>query len=349
MFEKIKHYCGLIICTFNAIYHFIVSNRNYGKTWNFKYRAWKRAYKRGKKTIWLRTFKKEVKECTSTFYSSADLQKWCGIVPYDPQTKQGNFKQIGRTFYIKRGKQWVWFLKIFAVSDANACRSADDVDCDTIVYDEFTTTPDQLRRFQGNIVDKFNDIFFSAKREHVVKCFFLGNKENARNPFFEYFDIKQLPHTFEGIRTYRNGAIVVEQINNKQIEQSEYDVKLKDLFNGTKYGNYIYNDEYKSTGKFKQKQPPRNATHYIQLNIEGAEIRVYVDTVGNYYCTNKIDKLTRVYTIKQLNEYRNETLLIKRFKPYFNTLINALADGRVYYQNQAIYEAIQPFYKWLGI
>ena len=74
---------------------------------------------------------------------SVDFIKFCGIELYNPETKTGNVKQIGNTFYIKQGKSWTWFLKIVSLSDSNAMRSADDVDCDTIIFDEFTTTIDK--------------------------------------------------------------------------------------------------------------------------------------------------------------------------------------------------------------
>ena len=100
---KKKHYGdkdGLRVLSYNAIITAILSNRNYGKTWTFKRRAFRRALKHGKKTIWLRLFKKEVKEAISTFYTSKDLQKYCGISIYDKDTnKNGNLIQQGNTYY----------------------------------------------------------------------------------------------------------------------------------------------------------------------------------------------------------------------------------------------------------
>ena len=181
-----KHYGdkdGLHALSYNAIITAILSNRNYGKTWTFKRRAFRRALKHGKKTIWLRLFKKEVKEAIATFFTSKDLQKYCGISVYDKDTnKDGNFKQIGNTCYyrvkLKNGKwtRWRWFLKIFALSDADAIRSADDVDVDTIVFDEFTKPAQKYRRYVGKITDDFIDILFSSKREHQVRCIIIGNK-----------------------------------------------------------------------------------------------------------------------------------------------------------------------------
>ena len=158
------YYNALPILSYNGIINFILTNRNYGKTWAFKIRAWRRAYKYGKKTIWVRRFDNEAKSAAQTFYRSKDLQRMLrGYTPYDPKTKKGNVKQDGTTFYIKRNGTWDWFLKIVKLSDSTAMRSADDVKVDTIVFDEFTTTPDKYTfAHTGDQYDK-NDMEWIAK------------------------------------------------------------------------------------------------------------------------------------------------------------------------------------------
>ena len=136
-----KHYSdgeGLRLLSYNAIFNFVQSNRNYGKTWTFKRRAFRRAMKHGKKTIWLRMFKEETKEAVATFFSSADLRTYCGVELFNPETGKGNVKQEGKTFYYRRNEKapWEWFLKVFTLSNPDAVRSADDVKVDTIVFDE---------------------------------------------------------------------------------------------------------------------------------------------------------------------------------------------------------------------
>ena len=103
-----KHYSdgeGLRLLSYNAIFNFVQSNRNYGKTWTFKRRAFRRAMKHGKKTIWLRMFKEETKEAVATFFSSADLRAYCGVELFNPETGKGNVKQEGKTFYYRRNEK----------------------------------------------------------------------------------------------------------------------------------------------------------------------------------------------------------------------------------------------------
>lgn len=354
MFSNFKtifeFYCNLLILSFNAIFNFIVSNRNYGKTWAFKIRTWRRAFKRGKKTIWVRRFRKEVKEASQTFYSSADLRaKLKDFAPYSKDNKDGNFRQLGHTFYIKRNGEWTWFLKIVCCSDSNAMRSADDVSCDTMVYDEFTTTPNKYKLYRGNEVTDFIDAFWSAKRKHKVYAFFLGNKESVSNPFFDYFGIQPLPESYEGIRTFRHGSIAIQQINNVNSLETEYDKKVFDLFEGTTYGNYIYSSETKNKPKIKLGVAPKDNYTYFQSVFNGKNIRIL--SSGNiYYIDDKINNSQHVYSYPSItNKYTHEHTLIRAYKRNFTSLINAIADNRVRYSNHAIYESIGDFYKWLSI
>lgn len=342
---------GLNVLSYNAVFNFINTNRNYGKTWTFKRRAFRRAQKHNKKTIWLRMFKKEVKEASATFYNSKDLQNFCKIDVYDKDTNpNGNFKQIGNTFYYRQdpNHKWNWFLKIYALSDADAVRSADDVDVDTIVFDEYTKTPEKYKRYHGNIVNDFIDIFFSAKREHTIKCIFLGNKEGINNPFFTYFNITPLPHTYTGIRSYRNGSIVVQQINNKADTKTNYNKQVQALLEGTSYGNYIYKDTYKNQMAFKGRKTPPQATLYCNLIIDKQPIKISV-LDGFYYVNNKLQLGRPIYCNELLNKYPYERLLVKRNKRFFIAFVNALADNRVYYHDARIYEALQPFLNWLQV
>lgn len=353
-----KHYGdsdGVKLLSYSTgIIYAVVSNRNYGKTWTFKRRAVKRAIKHNKKTIWLRMFKKEMKETINTFFASFDLQKYCGISLYDKEyNKEGNIKQNGNTFYYRKklkGKwtKWQWFLKVFSMNDVNTLRSADDVNIDTIIFDESAKTKKQLNYFKGDLVNDFIDIFFSLKREHEIKCILLGNKESINNPFYNYFNIKPPLPSFEGIRSYKNGSFILQQINNIEDESTPYNKRLSCLLENTSYGNYIYNSDYKGVNGVKTRKPPKDANLYVQLYINGVRL-VILTLNGNYYISDKVLNSQPIYCDNLPYKYKNEKQLIKRHKQYFKGYINAVAMNHVYYKSMALYEAIQAFNTWLGI
>ena len=346
---ELLYFSLLAILSLNAIFNFINTNRNFGKTWAIQIRTWRRAYKRGKKAILIRRFKKEVKEQVRKLYSSPDLcAKLKGFIPYDAKTGKGNFKRNGNIFYIKRGGRWEWFLQVVALSDSNAMRSADDVNIDTIYFDEYTTTPRRYSAYRGNEVEDFIDIFYSIKREHKVRCFFFGNRESVTNPYFKYFGIRSMPSTYEGIRRYKNGTIAVQYINNKQKEKSDFDRQLKDLFAGTKYGDYIYKSEYKTQTAYKRAKTPKNAAEYISIYWDGTPFTIsFYD--GHYYVKRGVDKSRPIYCDVTTGIYPREFRLIRTQKRLFDAFTNALSLNIVQYENAETYEAIQPFIKWLSI
>ena len=328
--------------------------RNIGKTWAFKRRIWKRALKRGKKTIVVRRFKNEKRAAAETFYSSRDMQEFCGIEPYDPETKKGNMKQEGATFYIKRGNKWVWFLKIMNLAEYQNTRSADDVDCDTIIYDEYTTTPERYRLYRGNEVENFIDLSISICRQHPIRVIFCGNKESIDDPYLTYFGIKPLPTDFEGIRTYKKGTIVVQQVNTEVKQNAQkptYLDRLKTMLEGTAYGRYMFEGEYKRASRREFLPTPSEAEGYLQLKWR--DKLLCIKTVGDkFYVNNRPDISLTLFTdaIKDTHKYKRQEQLLKSEKSTIcRGLIAAYIDDRVIYSSEAVYEAIQPFYKWLGI
>ena len=307
--------------------------------------------KHGKKTLWLRMFRKEVKEAVATFYSSKDLQKFCGIDPYDKDSNpNGNFKQNGRVFYYrpKPNMPWRWFLKVYTLGDNDAARGADDVDVDTLVFDEYTKTKEKYNRYRGNIVNDFLDIWHSAKREHSVRCILLGNKESVINPFFVYFGINPPPSDWEGIRAYRNGAFILQQINNLPEGKTDFDRKTEALLSGTAYGNYIYKSEYKAATGLKTRKTPATASLYVQLNIKATPLKISFLN-GYFYVNRRIDTSKAVYCDVLPHRYKRERLLVRRQKRFFGGFVEALANNSVYYDNEATLEALQPFLQWLNV
>ena len=300
--QHTEFYEAFNILSRNAIINEILTNRNCGKTWLFKKRACKRAFKHGKKTIRLRTFENETKECIKSFFSSSDLREFCGIELYNSETKKGNVKRIGNTFYYKKNKTWEWFIKIFSVGDVGDIRSSDDVKIDTLVYDECLLTEKRERRYVGNRIDDFCDIFFTLKRYHKLSVFLLGNREIYINPFHTYFKIPQIDLSKEQIRTFKNGSFAIQIINNEQPNKSDYDKKLRSLFNDTSYGNYIYEDETKNETKVKIGKPSSNANLYIQLSINGQELTILNDN-GFFYVKDGIVNTKRVFVLKIVNKY----------------------------------------------
>lgn len=358
MKKNFEWFTALPIISYNAIFNFILGGRNIGKTWGLKKRTYKRAKKKGKKTIWVRRTKGEAAECAASFFESKDIQKFCGLSVYDKESNpEGNVKVIGRRIYIKRpnSKRWVWFVRVIALSEFKVMRSADDIDCDTIVFDEFTTTPEKYVLYRGNEAKDFIDLFISVMRQHAVKCFFSGNKESVYNPMFKYFKIPPLPLKWQGIRTFKHGTIAVQQIDDIKKKESGFKERVNMLLAGTDYGDYLNKGTYKNQPQIAIKAPPARCIGYIQLYWKGVHIRILKDPAANIeqpviYVTGKNDTSCTIYTDTNQRLFKRQKQLQKRaHRNVFRLLEQAASDNRIAYNSYNDYENIIPFYKWLGI
>ena len=342
-----KYYSSVELQTYNSVFNFVISNRNYGKTWGAQKRAFIRGIKHGKRTLWVRRFHEEAKQAIDKLYKSPDLLAWIGAEPYDKETKQGNLKQNGRKFFCRRGRKWYCFLEVIALCNSRSMRSADDVTIDTIIFDEFTTTPDKYKLYRGDEVQDFIDLFISIKREHKVQCFFFGNKESVNNPYFNYFGIKPLPQEYQGIRTYRKGAIALQQINNKQHNTTQYEKKVNSLLSGTKYQAYL-NNAYKDATDVPIRKLPAYANLYLQVDIDNYAIRIMTNG-SRFFVTSKMDDTNIVYCDSIKGRYKKERVLLQRNKVFLKALVNAYAMNKVSYVDVSSYEAFRMFLNWLNI
>lgn len=341
---------GPLLSHTSGIFFFANTVRNIGKTWGIEKYAWRRALKHGKKCVYVRRFRKEASEAAASLYESADVQAFCtGLIPYDKETGKGNFKKRGSRFYIKRNGRWVWFLKVIPISKYKDLRSADDVDCDTIFYDEYTTTPDKLKQYHGNEVDNFIDLCITIMRQHKIRVVFCGNKESVFNPYFQYFDIKPLPDNFEGIKSYRNGTIIVQQYNQITYKETEFQQQLRVMLKGTPYARFLYDAGYKDDLRLDYRRPPKGAEGYLQLKFKGVNLNI--KTAGTrFYVCNSLDTSIMVFTDKRYSDLKHQTILNKKTdRNKFRAFQKAYLENNIQYDSATTEAGIKMFAQWQGL
>ena len=348
-----EHYgdrAGLKVLSYNALITWIVTNRSYGKGWAFKKRAFKRGLKKNRCTLWLRLFEKEMKKCADTFIDKPDLLKYMGAQLYNKEKNTGNIKREGYSFYCRKSPKHPWqrFLIIDMLPHAPALRDADLPNIDTIVLDEFSQTPEQMKRFRGNAPKLLLDIAFSMKREHKIRIICLGNKEQRANPFFAYFGIEPPKADFEGIRRYRNGTHVLQQINNIPPDD-EYNNQWRDAISGTSYGNFVYKSDYKTGSAFKIRRTPDSASLWVQVATNSGVIKIS-SLNGSFYINRKVETSKPVYYLGEpQKKYRHEYRLVNKQKKYFDPLVNAFSFNEVFYDSHMTGEITADLKKWLAI
>ena len=332
-----------------AIFYFVDSIRNVGKSWSIARRTWRRAYKKGKKTIIVRLFRKEAERAAEQMYDSADIKAYCtDLEPYDKKTKKGNFKKVGKTCFIKRNGCWQWFLKTVSLSEFKNMRSADDVNCDTIIFDEYTTTPQKYRQYHGNIAEDFLDLLVTIARQHYVRAIFCGNKEAIFNPFYAYLHLPPLKDDFEGIRYYKHNSIVRQQFNKPCGKPNRFKKQLNNALADTPYGEYLFNAKTRTQTTAKYYQAPKEARLYEQFYIQNTPLKV-VCTPDLFYITCKPDLSLNCYTDRLYPELRRATIYSNDMRIKYTQLIRAFTKNKVRYESGRAQEAAAALAKMLKI
>ncbi len=330
----IKWYCSTQLQSYNAIFNFVIAVRNNGKTTALKMRSLKRFLKRGKKTIWVRRFKNEIKQTKKNFYKEAVLKAY-GF-------KKENIYIKGNYVYYKDDKINDWFIQLIPLSSQQDEKSNDDDRVDTIVFDEFTTTSTRYKRYRGDEVVDFLDLWTSKKRWNIVKCWFLGNKETTTSPYLNYFGIPPLPVDFDGFKTYKSGTIAIQQINNindiKQAKQNDFNAKVDIMLDGTSYGAYLNDGDIKCINRNLLKRTPSKAIMYRCFNINGIELSLYKHD-GILYVKRGIDRNKQILSLEPLHQYKNNYVLHHNDIKYMQDVVSAYKFNSLFYNDEVSQEA----------
>lgn len=331
----------------NAILNFTDTVRNVGKTTAHKISAVVRFIKHHFKTEWLRYFKNDVKHMMKKdFITKKHIQLINDELNRNLKTPRynitkDNFKQDGGFVYFRKDDKckWEWFISICSLSDEQAVKSADDPDTRRLIFDEYRIKPERLVRYQGDPVTDFLSIWVTIKRNNHVKAFLLGNKEAITDPFKSFFGIQSIDAKFEGIMTFKNGTIAVEQINTEPCEiADDFDAKFKELVKNTSYGNYLYDGEIRNVDKSRIKSKPKNCVLYCCFDV-GRPVSAYLDKFNNIYFQLGIDKTRTVAVDRMTDKYKRAYVITGIDKnTRFQTLNWSFKMNRIYYANAESYE-----------
>ena len=342
------------IKTHNCIYNFIDTERNDGKTWSFKIAGVIRYIKHKKKTVWNRTFVSEKKETKKKFLTrklikkiNDELHKGNSVKWSKITVKMEDFKLDGDYLIYLPYKDWCF--NFTATGQQASIKSVDDPDCDTLVYDEYQTTPERLARYHGNLVQDFNDLFITKKREHILRCYFLGNKEMIASPFKNYFNIPPLPVSFQGIKHYQSNTILVHQKNDppEEMTSNDFDKRVQKMFQGTAYGQYLYAGAVKGIDTNKLSKRPANAVVYCCFDLEKPVTIYQYD--GKMYFDNGLDKKRVIVTRKPSNKYKRVFVLTKADTVRFMPLKKCFKMNNVFYADELAFEQGQIVLRELNI
>lgn len=322
------------INSYNGFFHFILTNRGYGKSFGAKKRCIDRFLKYGEQFVYVRRYKTELKKISKYF---DDIKN---------EYKGHEFEVKGRTFYID-GKICGYAIPL---STSLIEKSNPYPNVCTIVFDEFIIDKGHLRYLENEVEVMLELVSTICRKRDNVRVYFLANNVSEVNPYFTYFNIK-LP---DGniIKTFNEGTIVVEKNTDNVFMEEMKATKFGRLVKGTKYGDYsIENKSLRDSDTFIEKLPLKNCTPLSNIIFNNQQVQVWLDRKNNYYYVNqKIVKDTEVITLESSDHTESSILNAKSIRfTILDDVIKSFQVGLVRFENQQVKHIMYDIFKKLGV
>ena len=322
------------INSYNSFFHFVLTNRGFGKSYGAKKRCIDRFLKYGEQFIYVRRYKTELKKIYKYF---EDIQD---------QYKGHEFQVKGRTFYID-GKVCGYAIPL---STSLIEKSNPYPKVCTIIYDEFIIDKGHLRYLENEVEVMLELVSTICRTRDNVRVYFLANNVSEVNPYFTYFNIK-LP---EGniIKTFNEGTIVVEKNTDDVFMEQMKATKFGRLVKGTKYGDYsIENKSLRDSDTFIEKLPLKNCTPLSNIIYNSQRVQVWLDRKNNFYYINqKIVFDTETLSLESDDHSENSILNAKTIRfSILDDIIKSFQIGLVRFESQQVKHIMYDIFKKLGV
>lgn len=322
------------INSYNSFFHFVLTNRGFGKSYGAKKRCIDRFLKYGEQFIYVRRYKTELKKIYKYF---EDIQD---------RYKGHEFQVKGKTFYID-GKVCGYAIPL---STSLIEKSNPYPKVCTIIYDEFIIDKGHLRYLENEVEVMLELVSTICRTRDNVRVYFLANNVSEVNPYFTYFNIK-LP---EGniIKTFNDGTIVVEKNTDDVFMEQMKATKFGRLVKGTKYGDYsIENKSLRDSDTFIERLPLKNCTPLSNIIYNGQRVQVWLDRKNNYYYINqKIISDTETLSLESDDHSENSILNAKTIRfSILDDIIKSFQVGLVRFESQQVKHIMYDIFKKLGV
>lgn len=318
------------VLSYNAYVNFIVLKRGYGKGWTFKDLIIREFLTTGRKSLWLRRYRPELKQAKSKFLGD--------IIDNFPEHQ---LVVRGNTVYIDKKPA----IEFYTLSEAQDLKSSSFDGYAYLIFDEFIIEG-KARYYIGEECTIFSSLassFFRDKEDR--KIFLLGNKVKTVNPYTIYFN---LPN-FDCVKYLANrGVLVYAKDNDDTIEDNYKDTPLERFLRGTQYYDYaLCNTSLNDSAAFVQKRPSELKTAYV-INVNGTDVGMFFDTkTSKIFFDLKCDTTVPTkYTLNKENLAESYMLLSKRFA-LSKMIAEAYTMGRVYFNDIRTKTIMQDLFDFL--
>lgn len=253
----------------DAPYTFICGARGLGKTYGAKMIAIRKFVKKGRRFIYLRRFKNELKGQQGFFSDIAhEFPEWEFRV-------NGNKFQCRRVEDVEAEENFPWsdMGVMLALSQSSYVKSVSYAEYDTIIFDEFIIEKGSVH-YLPQEAKRFNDFYSTVDRYNDrVRVYFLANAVSITNPYFIEYGVR-LREGQEWYR-YHDGFVCVHvpssELFASQVTKTRFGKFLRD--SDPAYAEYAINNKFKDQTATLIAKKPSDAkpmwTLYTPIGIMG--------------------------------------------------------------------------------
>lgn len=289
----------------------------------------KQFLEKGEQFVYVRRYKTELKDSVPKFFDSINNNM---VFPETVLQSHNN------EFYCN-GQICGYAVQL---STAQNLKSVNFSKVKTIIFDEFGIEEGQRKYYLNNEVFIFLNLVESIARMRDVRIFLLSNSVSRTNPYFLYFNL-DIPYN-KDIRTYRNGLILVQYMNNQAFRNAKEKTRFGQLVANTSYSDYaIHNKMLNKPTHFIQ-QKSGNVKFYFNFIVNNITLGVWQDTKHNLMFVSTDYYKNSPFTFStSLDSHSENTVYIKATKKFkcWKDFIKFYNYGQLRFENEKIYSLCQ--------
>lgn len=327
-FDEKLYYDTARICSYNAIFNFLVGSRGLGKTFGFKKKAIRDNIKKGHEFIYVRRFKNELVTSKNTFF--ADIEY---LFPDWDFRVMGNQAQRA-PIETRDEKKREWFVMGYfvALSTGQTFKSVAFPKVRTIIFDEFIIEKGATH-YLPDEANLFQNFYYTVNRnrdgKHITRVYFLANSVSIMNPYFIKYKIR--PDNLPEISLSNKGFILVHFPDASDYAGAVGQTTWGRFIAGTEYEDYAVNNSFADAHDNLIDFKPPTARYHFTLESSIGMFAVWYDMrSGNYYAQSKRPGNELLFTLLPEKMDEGKVLMTFQDKP-LGYLRSAFRQGRMFF------------------
>lgn len=323
------------VFSYNAFLNFVVGHRGCGKTYGCKKWAIKHFLKTGKKFIYLRRYKDELKgDEIATFFDT---------LRSDDELKDYELYVKGRRFYCNDKE----IGQIMFLSVQQSKKSVEYPDYDTIIFDEFIIQKG-FQHYLPDEVDKlFNFMDTVFRNRDGCRCICLANAISWVNPYFIFFKFQPMQ---SGYQIAQEGTVLLNVYENQEFNEEKSKTKLAKMVKGTAYEDMAIKNKFADVNTDFIMEKPKDSKLVLNISWKDKVYGLWYDYKNYLYViSNKHNKDERTVCYSTKNLKPNMMLITDSSNNINKELKRALKNNYLFFEDVYIRNDIFDLFAIMGI